>query len=117
MSTNKQKEVAGFLIQFKDIIDINGLYVAPRRKNNEALIELGLTKKQRKEIIMSLTPGNFCSGPEPDRDQPGELWFFGKTDDTIEIYIKLKIAVVGGDKIAKCISFHKAEYGLNYYNY
>jgi hypothetical protein len=29
-----------------------------------------------------------------------------------EVYIKLKIAQVGKEKIAKCLSFHVAEYSL-----
>jgi hypothetical protein len=48
-------------------------------------------------------------GPEPDKDKPGEIWKFGKLIEGIEVYIKLKIAQVGKEKIAKCISFHPAE--------
>lgn len=112
---HKLKKVASFLKEFKEIAIIKGVFVIPRQINNIALEELGLTKVNREAIILSLTPKNFCSGPEADRDQPGELWFFGKTIDNREVYIKLKIAIVGSCKIAKCLSFHKADYKLNYY--
>jgi hypothetical protein len=45
---------------------------------------------------------------------PGEIWEFGKRIGGNDVYIKLKIAQVGNDKIAKCISFHKAEFPLSY---
>jgi len=43
-----------------------------------------------------------------------QIWVFGKKIDDKEVYIKVKIAQVGTDKIAKCISFHIAEYPLSY---
>lgn len=115
MASTKFSEVADFLKEFKEIAVLSGIYVIPRRVNNEALIDLGLTKTDREIIILSLTPVNFCSGPEADRDQPGEVWFFGRAIDGTEIYIKLKIAAINGGKIAKCLSFHRAQYSLKYY--
>ena len=56
----------------------------------------------------------YCKGPEADRDRPGELWFFGKVIQDKGIYIKLKIADADGIKIAKCISFHIAEYPMSF---
>lgn len=117
MSGDKRKIVAQFLKQFKQIAEANGIYVVPRRKNKLDLISLGITEKIREAIILSLTPDNYCKGPEADRDQPGDLWFFGKTENGDEIYIKLKIVAAKGTYIAKCLSFHRAERKLVYYRY
>ncbi len=80
----------------------------------EALAKLGITKKNLREEIMILSVENYCEGPEPDRDRPGDIWVFGKQVGTEEIYIKLKIAQVGQEKIAKCLSFHAANFPLCY---
>ncbi len=84
----------------------------PRRENLDALSDLGLTKKNLKEEILSLSVQDYCEGPEPDRDRPGEIWIFGKHIAEKEIYIKLKIAQVSKEKIAKCLSFHAANFPL-----
>ena len=104
-----------FLKEFKKIVSQSGnFYVVNRKKNRDALIELGLTRKNRKDEILSLSTTDYCSGPKPDKDMPGEIWEFGRMIDGNDVYIKLKIAQVGNDKIAKCISFHKAEFPLSY---
>lgn len=106
----KRTEIVTFLKEIKAIISIRGLNVAPRRKNLDASIELGLTQKNRLDEVISLTPDNYHSGPEPDRDKPGDLWVFHKTINQREVYIKLKIADAKSIRIAKCISFHAAEF-------
>lgn len=110
MDEAKRTKVATFLKEIKAIISIRGLEVAPRRKNLDALIDLGLTQKNRLDEVMSLTPDSYHSGPEPDRDKPGDLWIFHKTINEREVYIKLKIADAKPIRIAKCISFHAAEF-------
>lgn len=73
---------------------------------------LELTRNNAKEEILNLTVADYCGGPEPDKDKPGEIWEFGRLIEDTEVYIKLKIAQVGKEKIAKCISFHPAEFPL-----
>jgi hypothetical protein len=63
---------------------------------------------------MTLSVKDYCEGPEPDRDRPSDIWVFGKHIGGKEIYIKLKIAQVGQEKIAKCLSFHEANFPLCY---
>ncbi len=91
-------------------------FVVIRDKNKQSLVELNLTPELRKEIILSLTPQDYISGPEPDEDKPGdEVWIFGKKlSEADGIYIKLKIFTVSGKHIGKCISFHRAEKTLLY---
>lgn len=115
MDELKQAEIRDFLLQFKKImVTGRGLDIVNRRDNIEALAKLGLTKKNLREEIMTLSVENYCEGPEPDRDRPGDIWVFGKQVGTEEIYIKLKIAQVGKEKIAKCLSFHAANFPLCY---
>jgi hypothetical protein len=111
----KLAEIRDFLLEFKRIVTTGrGLDIVNRRENIEALAKLGVTKKNLRDEIMTLSVENYCEGPEPDRDRPGDIWVFGKQVGTEEIYIKLKIAQVGKEKIAKCISFHTANFPLCY---
>lgn len=111
----KRHEVAQFLREFKELVtEGRGLDVVSRRKNIDSLAELGLTRSTCREEILALSVTDYCAGPEPDHDRPGYIWEFGKIVNNQEVYMKLKIATVGRGKIAKCISFHKAEYPLVY---
>ena len=102
-----------FLREFKKIAtEGQGIDFVPRRKNLDSLLELGLTQKNARGEILSLSVADYCGGPEPDRDKPGEIWEFGKAIGSKEVYMKLKIAHVGKEKIAKCLSFHVAEFPL-----
>lgn len=115
MDEFKKDEIRNFLKEFKEIASKGrGIDVIPRRENIENLAQLGLTKKNRNEEIMTLSLTNYCKGPEPDKDKPGEIWIFGKQVGNKEIYIKLKIAQVGEEKIAKCLSFHTPKFPLCY---
>lgn len=115
MDELKKAEIRDFLMEFKKImVKGRGLDIVNRRENIDALAKLGLTKKNLKEEIMALSVENYCEGPEPDKDRPGYVWVFGKQIGRQEIYIKLKIAQVGKEKIAKCLSFHAAKFPLCY---
>jgi hypothetical protein len=110
-----KEDVALFLKRFKGIVASgSGLHVIHRKVNNEALIGLGITKKDRREILLGLSVEDYCEGPIPDRDRPGHLWIFGKGIGPQEVYIKLKIAQDNKDQIAKCISFHIADYSMKF---
>lgn len=115
MQSIKIAVVAAFLKEFKKLaVRDKGIYVINRRENRDALVELGITEQIRKNEIMSLSIDDYSSGPEPDVDMPGDIWVFGKEINGHGVYIKLKIADVGGKRIAKCISFHKANFPQRY---
>ncbi len=114
MDDLKQLKTALFLKEFKQLIQENGLYIVNRLYNQKSLADLGITKKDCKKEIIGLSVTDYCNGPQPDTDRPGVIWVFGKKIADKEVYIKVKIAPVGTDKIAKCISFHVAEYPLSY---
>lgn len=108
-------EVSEFLKEFKQEVTAGGgLYVIQRVINTVALVSLGLTERNRKQEILCLSVQDYCSGPKVDTDRPGEIWIFGRTIGGNEVYIKLKLAEVNETKIAKCLSFHAAEYPLTY---
>ena len=115
LSTASGPQVSSFLKEFKEIVTSgSGLLVIPRAAKNPTITMLGLTKKTVELEILGLSVTDYSSGPVPDRDRPGELWIFGKEINGHEIYIKLKIAEIKDTKIAKCISFHEAEFSLKY---
>lgn len=64
--------------------------------------------------MLGLSVADYSAGPKPDRDRGGDIWEFGKDIDGYEVYIKLKVASVDDAMIAKCISFHIAQYPLKY---
>jgi len=106
--------VRQFLYEFKSSIHEYSLYVKDHAKNKESLVELGLTAKQREEIIMALSVLDYCAGPIEDKIKAGDLWVFGIQLEGVEIYIKLKLAGSPGNEHPICISFHKSEYPLKY---
>lgn len=115
MATSKES-VLDFLKNFKEIMTNaqRGLDFIPREENNQTIIDLGLTRKNIENEILGLTALDYCSGPEEDHTRPGVIWKFGKNIMQHEIYIKLKIAEIRSENIAKCISFHKANHRINY---
>jgi hypothetical protein len=113
LDQGKREKIAKFLKEFKRIATTGrGLHLIPRAENIACLAELGITKKNQKEEIMNLSAEDYCEGPEPDKDRPGVIWVFGKRISGKEVYIKLKIAQVGRETIAKCLSFHPAKHPL-----
>jgi hypothetical protein len=110
----KCKQVKQFLIEIKSLVYQKGLYIKERKINRDALLEIGLTAKQREESILDLSTMDYCSGPHTDNLAPGIFWIFGKLINDIEVYIKIKIAGEPGEERALCLSFHKAEKPLDY---
>jgi len=106
-------QVSIFLQDFKKIVtQERGLDIVDRKENLNSLLQLGLTKKNCKHEILNLSVSDYCAGPKPDKDRPGIIWEFGKEISGYEVYIKLKIAEADSIRIAKCISFHIAEYPI-----
>jgi hypothetical protein len=101
-------KVSEFLKNLKDAVSNGLLFVIPREKNNEFLAQCGMTPEEREKVIAGLTAEDYRSGPEEDRDNPGEkdIWKFSKRYLGKEIYIKLKVVLAGDKYYAKCLSFH-----------
>lgn len=106
-------QISIFLKEFKKIVtQERGLDIVDRKENLNSLLQLGLTKKNCEQEILSLSVSDFCAGPKPDKDRSGVIWEFGKKISGHDVYIKLKIAEAGSVRMAKCISFHVAEHPI-----
>jgi hypothetical protein len=110
-----QETIAQFLRELKELISTGrNFYFIERPKNNFTLRKLGLTWSIFIKELLGLSVVDYCSGPDQDRDIPGDVWMFGKEINGHEIYIKLKIFYIGSEKNAKCISFHEADHPIKY---
>jgi len=91
-----------------------GLLVMNKRPHNaQTLSDLNLTSSDQRQIIESLTPEDYCGGPDQDEKYPWKIVaVFGKQHGSTELYIKLS---VGYDQTAVvCLSFHVAERKMLY---
>lgn len=112
MDKETEKELIKILNEFKAIAKKGGVYFVPRDDFKRTLTSLGITQAICTDELLSLSVEEYCQGPEDDRDRPGQIWVFGKRFEGIELYIKLKIIKSGKGTVAKCLSFHLAEYPL-----
>lgn len=114
MPLPKISEISAFLFQFKFFAQAApGFSPIDRQKNIDSITDMGITVPQFKSIILKLTPKNYVSGPEKDVKYPEhDIWRFGYDFGGEELYIKLSGNFSHG--VAKCISFHKAEFPMRY---
>lgn len=106
--------VKSFLQKLKQIINVWGIIFSNRPKNSiQNLADLSITAKMREEIILNLKIEDYTEGPLKETQQGGtEMWIFGKTIKGQQIYIKLTISKITDQAI--CISFHKAEFSMEF---
>jgi len=109
-----EKEVAAFLKDFKDKMKFwDVLFRDDRGKNAQALVELEIRPVERKAILEALDSKDYSEGPLKENLYGGaDMWVFGKTVKKKEMYIKITMGAMGSSVI--CISFHLAEYKMNY---
>lgn len=112
--TTTREEVSLFLKQFHAKSKIYGIvYFGEREKNVRALTELGISAKRRDEIVRQISVQDYYKGPEPNRlNNLGDLWMFGKEVNAQTVYIKITLGKRENRTI--CISFHIAEYPIQY---
>lgn len=108
---NTRQEVETFLRQFMPKMDIFGIIVLNRQKNQEALRALGLTEKVRKDVIKTIVVDDYVETIS-DAVSYGDMWVFGKDYDGTDLYIKISMGQPNSNTI--CISFHTAEHPINY---
>jgi hypothetical protein len=112
MST--EAEVAFFLRNFEEKMKIwDILFRDDRGKNTQALVVLELRPIDRKGVLEALEIKDYSKGPIEERLYGGaEMWVFGKIVKKKEVYIKITIGAMDSGVI--CISFHLAQYKMNY---
>ena len=107
-------EVDEFLNEFKMKMKIwDVLFRDDRGKNAQASVDLEISPKVRKEILEKLEVKDYCEGPLTEQLYGGsDMWVFGKKIKKKEVYIKITLGANNSNVI--CISFHLAEYKLQY---
>lgn len=114
LKTTSKTEVEKFLLKLNQKIKIFDIvFRDDRGKNFQTLIDLEITPKYRKDIILNLKSEDYISGPLIDTlNKMGEMWVFGKDIKGHDIYIKISLGQPSKEVI--CISFHIAERPLEY---
>ncbi len=106
------EQVRAFLNEFKIKAKAFGIIYRDDRDKNDinSLLKLGINNIIREEIIFSLEDIDYSEGPIIDTLNKGaDMWVFGKDYNDTDIYIKISVS-----NRALCISFHEAEYPLNF---
>ena len=109
-----EAEIASFLKDFKEKMKFwDVLFRDDRGKNTQALIDLELRPIDRKNTLETLETIDYSEGPIKENLYGGaDMWVFGKTIKKREVYIKITMGAMGSSVI--CISFHLAQYKMNY---
>lgn len=110
----KREEVGIFLEELRVKIKIFGiLFLDYRDKNQQTLLDLEIMPNSRKGIIASLKVEDYSQGPIEEKERGIKpMWVFGKIIKQKEVYIKISLGLENSNAI--CISFHIAEYPMNY---
>ena len=105
-------DIAAFLADVKNLVSSGKYDFVPRRKNMQALARHGITIEDAKDEILGLVADDYYGGPKQDHDpgRPGDIWEFKKSIGEIRFYVKVKIALQGGENILKCLSFHEDDF-------
>lgn len=111
---SSEESVGKFLRAFKEKMSIwDVLFRDDRGKNLQTLTVLEISPSARKAVLEKLTPQDYAQGPlEENLYGLREMWVFGKRHKGTEIYIKITMGFPGTSVI--CISFHQAEYPIQY---
>lgn len=109
-----KKDVEIFLKEFKINLKIFGVVFLDNRGSNfQTLADLDIRPIEREYVLEKLMVRDYSEGPLDENQHGGiEMWVFGVMFKSQEIYIKITLGVKNCNVI--CISFHKAEYPMNY---
>ncbi|WP_066363249.1 type II toxin-antitoxin system MqsR family toxin [Neobacillus drentensis] len=92
-------------------------------KNKATLKALGFLPEHAVEILSELEVQDYSKGPEINKSETKvrsvdeEVWVFGKEIVglvTMEVYVKFSLVDIGSDTSCCCISFHKADFVIEY---
>ncbi len=110
----KKRELKSFLQEFKTKMGIwDIVFLDDRPKNSQALADLELMPRERIRILEKLEIDDYCQGPLEETQFGGsEMWVFGRRLRGKELYIKITLGVA--ETSVLCISFHIAEYPMEY---
>ena len=113
----KIEEIENFLEEFRQIMKTFGFQLIERYDEAKTQVDVLVgTPLNAESIIMNnLNYTHYNKGPERDHYfEDNNVWFFGYEEHGKMIYIKLSDHY--GDKphkLAKCLSFHEAEFDMD----
>ena len=109
-----RRDVETFLNQFHEKLKIFSIiFREDRFKNVETLAALEITTQYREQVVKKIKVEDYSQGPiEDNLYHLGDMWVFGKDVKGKEVYIKISLGKSNSQTI--CISFHIAEYKMNY---
>lgn len=107
-------EVEAFLANFKVKLSIwDVVFSHNRQKNTQTLADLEIRFADLKNELSELSSTEYSEGPLPNQiPDASDLWVFGRVVKGQEIYIKITLGRPNNPVI--CISFHVAEYPMQY---
>ena len=105
------EDVKSFLKSMNVKVDVYGMVFADRQRCQETMRILGINEAVAKNIIMTLDATDFSK--YFDNTQWGcDLWAFGKDVKGEEVYIKIGLGLPNRKTV--CVSFHKADFPIQY---
>lgn len=108
-----KEEVKAFLKGFKEKMAIfEVIFLRSRGKNLMTFLELEVSEITARKYLEELEVEDFYKGPTADNDNGSDLWEFGKTIKSREVYIKITKGRL--NKPVICISFHFPERTITY---
>lgn len=109
-----KQNVELFLNQLNDKIKIFEVAFRPRSKNIDDLAALVITAIKRLEYLLNLKAGDYYGGPKKDTydTTKPDYYEFGIQIKGKQVYIKISLGLP--NKRVDCMSFHLAEFPMNY---
>ncbi|MFY7963523.1 MAG: hypothetical protein ACOVO1_01390 [Chitinophagaceae bacterium] len=109
-----KEEIIQYLKEFHYKMSFWGIvFRDDRSKNTQTMLDLEITREQKIKVLNELLFEDYSEGPIAEKLYGGaDMWVFGKMVKKKEIYIKITIGMVNNQTI--CISFHIAEFDMNY---
>lgn len=108
-------EVASYLRRAKPLIVAGHVVIIPSQKNRATLAALGLRYQHQVEILLALTPQNYCETLPPQAPSREEAWVFGTREQGMDIYIKFVLEEhPDTHDTIMCFSLHEADGPLRY---
>jgi hypothetical protein len=108
------QDVELFLVQLKEKMKIFDVAFRPRSKNLDDLAALDITPVKRLAYLMNLKAEDYYSGPKKDTydSTKPDYYEFGIQINGKEVYIKISPGLP--NKMVDCMSFHIADFPMNY---
>ncbi|MBQ0061950.1 MAG: hypothetical protein KBT15_09285 [Bacteroidales bacterium] len=105
-------DVKSFLNSMNVKIDIYGMVFAERQRCQETMRMLGINEIVAKSIIKTLDATDFSKYFDDTTQWGCDLWAFGKDINGEEIYIKIGLGLPNRQTV--CVSFHRADFPIQY---